>query len=380
MQTIRFLHTSDVHIGAPFQFLALKGNEQRLALREALGEITALARENKYDALVIAGDLFDSAFEASDADVSFVIGCLHNAGPLCHVVILPGGHDCYSPGSIYERETKRFEANGNVHILTPERRVIEIPELSLAVHGRALTSNVAADSGLAGLGPLAGRRWNICLAHCSIAGFSTDLDDKEEPARLEELTPGFDYVALGHWHSYRVLRSKGPPVLYSGSPEIVARDQRGAGFVVSVTLSDGGAAFDRMPIGKKRIESRSLDCTGLQSTEEFVKKVLQTVPTDRNLILELTLTGVLGIESALDPGRGLAELERHYFSVRCAGKGLLREMTREELLAVPEGTVAGAFVRSMLKKIEGSEGEARELYEEALQLGYQLFRGRDLIG
>jgi hypothetical protein len=34
----------------------------------------------------------------------------------------------------------------------------------------------------------------------------------------------------------------------------------------------------------------------------------------------------------------------------------------------------------MLKKIESSEGETRELYEEALQLAYQLFKGRDLLG
>jgi len=380
MQAIRMLHTSDVHIGAPFQFLALRGNEQRLALREALARIIAIAREDRYDAVVIAGDLFDSAFDAREADVSFVIECLHDAGPLCRVIILPGGHDCYSPGSIYERERERFEANGNVHILTPERMVIEIPELSLAVHGNALTSNATACGGLVGLTPATGRRWNVCLAHCSIAGFSTGLDAKEEPVRLEELAPGFDYVALGHWHSYRIIRPAEPPIVYSGSPEIVARDQQGAGFAVSITLSDDGIAFDRMPVGKRRLESRSVDCTGLQSTEEFVKRVLATIPADPNLILDLSLTGILGIESALDPRRGSAELERHYFSVRLAGKGPSREMTREELLAVPEGTVAGAFVRRMLRKIEGSQGETRELYEEALQLGYQLFKGRDLIG
>ena len=380
METIKMLHIADVHIGAPFLFLEERGGEQRLALREALARVALIAREERYHLLVVAGDLFNDAFETSDADVSFVIGCLEGAGPSCHVVILPGGHDHFSAGSIYERELKRFEALGNVHVLAPGRRVIEIPELSLAVHGKALTSNVAAESALAGLAPVAGRRWNVCLAHCSVAGFSADLDPADTPSRLEDLARGFDYIGLGHWHSYRVLREKAPPVLYSGSPEVVARDQQGAGFAVSAVLSAGGVAFERRAIGKRRVESRSIDCTGLASTEELVKRVLGAVPPDPNLILGLSLGGLIGIDSALDPGAGSAELERHYFSVRLVGKGPSREISREALLAVPEETVAGALVRGMLKKIESSEGETRELYEEALQLAYQLFKGRDLIG
>ncbi|MDD4857099.1 MAG: DNA repair exonuclease [Candidatus Krumholzibacteria bacterium] len=380
MDTLRMLHTADVHIGAPFKFLGTKGNEQRLALREALARMVGIAREGRYHVLAIAGDLFDSAFDSTETDVSFVIGLLHDAGERCHVVILPGSHDYYAPGSIYEREMKRFEAGGNVHILTPEKRVIEIPHISLAVHGKALSSNVAADSALAGLAPVGHNRWNVCLAHCSVAGFSADLDGAETSARLEDLAEGFDYVALGHWHSYRIIREQAPPVLYSGSPEIVARDQQGAGFAVSVSLSDEGVAFERVSVGKRRIGRHSLDCTGVQSTEEFVKKVLAAVPADPDLILELSLGGLIGIESALDPERGSAELERRYFSVRLAGKGPSREISREELLAAPEDTVAGTFVRRMLKRIEESEGEERALREEALQLAFQLFKGRDLIG
>lgn len=380
METLRILHTSDVHIGAPFLFLGAKGSEQRLALREAFAEIVRVARDEKYDVLLVAGDLFDSAFGASDADVSHVIGCLRGIGASCRVVILPGGHDHFAPGSIYERELKRFESAGNVRVFAPGNETIDFPELSLAVHGRALSSNVPSESVLTGLAPAAGRRWNVCLAHCSVEGFSAELDAKEAPARLADLAAGFDYVALGHWHSFRVLREQGPPVLYSGAPEIVARDQQGAGFAVSVELADGAASFERRRIGKRRIEKRVVDCTGLRTTDELAAKVLREVPPDDDLILDLSLAGLVGIDSALDPAQGVAELERHYFSVRLAGKGPSRKISREELLAVPADTVAGAFVRNMMKRIEGAEGETRELYEEALQLGYQLFKGRDLIG
>ena len=380
METIRILHTSDVHIGAPFLFLRAKGSEQRLALRESLAAIVRIAKEEEYHALVIAGDLFDSAFGASDADVSFAAGCLAGAGPACRVVILPGSHDHFAAGSVYEREQRRFEAGGAVHILTPERRMIEMRDLSLAVHGVAGVSNVLLESAFSSLAPRGQYRWNVCLAHGSVEGYSAGIEPREAPLRLAELDRGFDYVALGHWHSHLVVREKDPPVVYSGSPEIIARDQQGSGFVVSVTLSGDGARFERIPVGKRRIERRSIDCSLLQSTEELVRKVLDAAPADPNLILELSLDGLLGVESALDPGRGAVELERHYFSVRLVGNGPSREISKEELLGVPEDTVAGAFIRRMLRRIESAPEGKRELYEEALQIGYQLFKGRDLFG
>jgi len=89
METIKLLHIADVHIGAPFQFLGRRGGEQRLALREALARVALIAREERYHLLVIAGDLFDSAYEASDADVSKITakgqaGIYHQTGDERH--------------------------------------------------------------------------------------------------------------------------------------------------------------------------------------------------------------------------------------------------------------------------------------------------------
>jgi DNA repair exonuclease SbcCD nuclease subunit len=380
MAEIRVIHTSDMHIGAPFLFLGKKGNEQRLAIREALARITRIAREGKYHALLIAGDLFDSAFGASEADVSGAVRCCAEAGPACQVVILPGSHDFYAAGSLFERERARFEASGNVHVLTPERRVIEFPELSLAVHGMALTSASAPENAFLGLKPIQEYRWNICMAHGSVEGYSAALEPRENAFRMNDLASGFDYVALGHWHSYLVVKERSPAAVYCGSPEIIARDQRGAGSVVSLACSDGGVTFERLPVGSRRVADVAVDCTGLANGEEFVNKVLGTVAPDRNLILDLSLTGLLGIDASFDPVQAVAELEQSYFSVKLAGKGPGREISKEELLAIPGDTVAGTFVRILLRKIEHAEGERRELLEEALQLGYQLFKGRDLIG
>lgn len=380
MDAIRILHTSDVHIGASFEFLGRRGEEQRQTVRETFERITRLAREGEYHALLVAGDLFDDAYAATDRDITFIVNCLAGIGPLCRVVILPGSHDHWAPGSVYEREQERFEAAGNVALITPEHGVVVIAECSLAVHGTALTSPHVSSNLVAGLRPEQEMRWNVAIAHGAVAGASADYEPEENPISMDELREGFDYLALGHWHSFRIIREHAPPAVYSGAPELIARDQVGAGSVVSLTLSGGGAAFERIPVGFRRIESTSVECRGLGTTEALVSRILGTVPANRNLVLDITLSGVLDAEAVIDPGLVLEMLEEHYFSVRFSGEPPEREISREVILEVPEETVAGSFVRLLLERIDRADGEERERLKEALQVGYQLFRGRNPLG
>ena len=80
MNSIRILHTADVHIGAPFEFLGGRGKDQRTAVREAFKRITGMASGEGFQVLLIAGDLFEAAYSVSDGDLSFVIGCIEGMG------------------------------------------------------------------------------------------------------------------------------------------------------------------------------------------------------------------------------------------------------------------------------------------------------------
>ncbi len=378
-EEVRILHTSDVHLGAPFLFLGSKGEEQRRALRDALERTVAIARERSCHAIVIAGDLFDGAFDARESDVAFAALCLAAAGPSCRVVILPGGHDCYAPGSVFERERARFEACGTVHILTPGRSFVVFPDISLAVHGAPLVSPSPAPGALSSLAPVPECRFNVCLAHGSVASAGAQFDAREEPLRLEELARGFDYVALGHWHSRRAVSAGKPAAHYSGSPEIVARDQRGAGSIISVELSRAGVRVENLEVGRRRIERVEVDCTGIGTTEDLVKAVAGAAKPDADLIVELALSGYIDLDAATDAEAAAAALAERYFSVRLAGEGPSRAIGREDLLAAPEDTVAGRFARIMLRRIDEAAASERAILEEALQIGVQLLRGRDLM-
>ncbi len=59
---MRFLHTSDWHIGK-----TLKGHNRLPEQREILQEIVGIARQHGVDAVLIAGDIYDSASPSAEA-------------------------------------------------------------------------------------------------------------------------------------------------------------------------------------------------------------------------------------------------------------------------------------------------------------------------
>ncbi|TMI80892.1 MAG: hypothetical protein E6H03_07620 [Bacillati bacterium ANGP1] len=62
--SIRLLHTSDIHLGATFKVLGERGREQHRQVRETFARVVGLAIEERVDAVLIAGDLFDSVAAA----------------------------------------------------------------------------------------------------------------------------------------------------------------------------------------------------------------------------------------------------------------------------------------------------------------------------
>src|SRR5712691_8420868 len=83
------LHASDCHLGS---------RQERGAEEEAFERLVDLALEEQVGALLIAGDLFDSARVPGQL-VRWVAKQLNRLS--CECVILPGNHDCLMPRSPY---------------------------------------------------------------------------------------------------------------------------------------------------------------------------------------------------------------------------------------------------------------------------------------
>jgi exonuclease SbcD len=279
---MRFLHTSDWHVGK-----TLKGHDRLSEQRDVLGEIVGIVREHGVDAVLIAGDIYESATPTPEAQQLVVQTLLdiRNAG--VQVVAIAGNHDnaatfdAYRPlmneVGIHLIGTPRPGASGGtVEILArstgepamisalpfvTQRKIIRAAELvantpvensitySQRVEGMlgALTTTFRPDA------------VNIVMAHLTVTGSAFGGGERDAQSIFEYQVPASafpataQYVALGHLHRRQKVTAP-CPVHYSGSPIAVdfgEQDNRNVVCLVEATPAEPARITD-IPITKGR--------------------------------------------------------------------------------------------------------------------------------
>jgi DNA repair protein SbcD/Mre11 len=374
----RILHMADVHLGARHDDLGPAAAAQRERQFAAFQRAVELAISDKAELVLIAGDLFDSnsqprrSVERAAAELSKLV---ERHVPL---VIIPGTHDCYEPGSIYRvfdvpALAGARPGSDDVVVLTDERRHVTFAQLDITVHAWVAATKHITGSPLAGFSAAAagdGAKWQVGVIHGSFASV-TDRDDVVF-SEQEVAASGLDYLALGHWHSFREGRAKGTVWAYSGAPEPVAVDQDGAGQVALVTLTEVNGkrqvSVEPRRVGRTVFERLELDAAEISSQQEIARRVLDRA--DADLVLDVRLVGVKADELDLNVDEIQQQAEGSFFRLR------LRD---ESVAALPEGqlppedTIAGAFIRDLEMRIDEAQrrGEADRATElrEALRIG-----------
>ena len=373
----RLLHMADVHLGARHQDLGPAAAAQRERQFAAFKRGIDLAIERTVDAVLISGDLFDSNAQPRRT-IERAAGELRRlADRGIPTVLIPGTHDCYDETSIYRAldlgEVAGLEQGSPlITVLTPERPDVVIPACSLVVYGRVFDTRQAPRSPLADFSAAAERRgrWRVGMIHGSlrIPG-RVDVDDvlfTESEVRRSVL----DYLALGHWHSYRQGRAGATVWAYPGAPEAVAIDQDGAGHVLVVTLEEGtnGAAIEPVVVGRTRFQQLDVDVATVASQDDLVRRLRQL--GDPNLVLDVRLAGVAPDTFDLNEDEVQSQLAGSFLGFRLRSRWVAA--LPEEPLA-PADTIAGAFIRDFEERIaaaasSGDEDGSAEL-REALRLG-----------
>ena len=85
---MRFLHTADWHVGR-----TIRGRSRADEFAAALDEVVAIAVEERVDAVLLAGDVYEHRAPGPEADelVFDAFVRLHEAG--IRIVEIPGNHD-----------------------------------------------------------------------------------------------------------------------------------------------------------------------------------------------------------------------------------------------------------------------------------------------
>lgn len=214
LQSLRIVHTADLHLGNAWSFLDLAEAERmKEAQLNCLHEICRFCQRKDIHYLLIAGDLFDHSEIAAET-LQAVCDAFSLADP-CKVLIVPGNHDPYFPGGLWD--STAWPAN--VHILKGEAPYLAFPEDHLRVYGKPFRSR-SVDFPLNNETVDEGRdEWiNILLQHGELVQLGGQSNYNPIPRDwLEE--SGYDLALLGHIHKpLGPFQSNSICYLYSGCP------------------------------------------------------------------------------------------------------------------------------------------------------------------
>lgn len=230
---MKFIHTSDWHIGRQFHNVSLLEDQQHV-----LNQLLTYIDQEAVDALVIAGDIYDRSIPPAAA-VDLLDKLLNK---ICNdmkvpVILIPGNHDCATRLSFGAQQLGK----SGLHILgdltkVTEAVVIPHPDGDVAFYGVPYNDPMTVrnlfaqevftyDEAHTYLVDLISAKKsadmaNVLISHCFISG--SEESDSERPLSIGgsdrvsyHPCRDFDYVALGHLHSPQYRGEE--HIRYSGS-------------------------------------------------------------------------------------------------------------------------------------------------------------------
>lgn len=232
---MKIIHTSDWHIGQNFF-----GFDRRPDHEKMIGELADLIIAEKPDALIVAGDIYDSQTPGSGIQKMFVenMVALHKAHPAMTIVCISGNHDNASRHEIHQAPWTSL----NVHMLGKidsenlPANIIEVEDKGWIVAVPYTNERFLDEEFYLNLQEMVNEMTDgvkpvIYVGHaamkdCDFAGHDI-LNDRFiggiECTDIEELGDTYDYIALGHIHKAQTF--KNGRARYCGSPLPVGFDE-----------------------------------------------------------------------------------------------------------------------------------------------------------
>jgi DNA repair protein SbcD/Mre11 len=274
MSAFRFVHAADIHLDSPLRSLALRnpglaeliGN----ASRQVFVRIVDLCLDERVDALLLAGDLYDGD-QTSMKTARFLIEQLrrlHAAG--VRVFIIRGNHDALS------KITKELVLPDSVTVFGGRADTVEMlrdrGERPILVHGLSFAKPQAPESLLGKYKPPVEGAINIGLMHTSLDG--APGHDVYAPCSTAHLAAsGFQYWALGHIHK-RSTTEGACAIVMPGIPQGRDVGESGSKSVTLVSvLDDGSLSLAERVVSMAQFERVAVHASGLVDWRELVTRI-----------------------------------------------------------------------------------------------------------
>ncbi len=340
---MRIIHTADIHLG------------HRLRTGDIFAQLKKLIKiikEEKVNALIISGDLFEKEWSAISS-LRENLRELFSEIPETEIFILPGNHDELSP---YRDE---FYYGSNVNII--KRRPFEIRKLGdidiyfFPFHEKGSSQEMVK---VIKSNP-SKAKFKIGVAH------GTYMDDKEIRDHLIFQNEGYypifssdidkmnlDYLALGHFHYTRLWKVGNTWCGYPGSIEVLSFKEPVERKVIMIETNDK-LSPKLMNLGmQKRIGEIVIDVDEIDRLEEVRK--------DYD-ILRVIVTGIVKNEKEIIKKLNNLKKELDIYEIKNLTKSF----------ASIEETKLGKMIKEKIDKKIEKEPERKEYWKKVLISGFE---------
>ena len=230
---MRFLHTSDWHLGMTFRGGVSYAVDQKYVIEK----ICRIAVDEKVDGILLAGDVFDKSIASTEAlhvyDEVMTYICATLEIP---VYVIAGNHDgaerlsqcnellkksgLYIAGSLSDKPQVVSAGDVDIYLLpwiSTDRVKAAYPDKADEINSMEDAYKVVLDKYRESF---VENHKNILVAHAFIVDAETSVSDRAAEVGKATMIgshvfDGFDYVALGHLHGPQQINKK---IRYSGSP------------------------------------------------------------------------------------------------------------------------------------------------------------------
>lgn len=259
---MKIIHTSDWHLGHQ-----LYGYDRTEEFLDFFDQLEAIVKEERADAMLVSGDIFDVSSPSSAVSKMFKDNLLrlHRAEPGMEIIVTAGNHDSASridvdrnlwlAGGIHvvggvKREDGEYDFTDNVIKIEGKGIVAAVPFVNRAFMPRVSDDEPAERSFFKGVEKRVGEvnregLPEVLMAHLAVAGCDMEGHREATIGGMDSMEPRvfgerFDYVALGHIHKAQTIVAG--KAYYCGSPVAVGFDEAYPHSVNVVNVERGEAA------------------------------------------------------------------------------------------------------------------------------------------
>lgn len=404
---MKIFHAADLHLGSTCSAFGGLAPSRPGEVLEAFRRVPDIVAEERVDAILFAGDLFDGPKPATEA-MAAVRETLRRLVDLCiPVFMVPGTHDATTlrldpyrelargprivaqtgeerpgrPWPVVDERGRELVAKHSVYILAAPRFgepvYVQTDSGPLYVYGIAYDPAECRDP-LATFHRADGRGIHVALFHAAIDDDPGDDgpgddDTTAEPGGASSLVTtrsalrelDVDYIALGGDHRHRTLGDLDDiPACYPGAFAACDVTESGPrGYVLADVDADGPPRIEHRSAGVAEVATVELDVTGCIDQDAIAASLSERVPD--GMLPAVRLTGEPSFP--LDEDAVAAVLAERFGHAHVTDDTRYYASGRLDELAGLD-TVAGHVVRLGRQRIEAADGdEARVIAQHALR-------------